>query len=170
MAIMKDTAILKKVPIFNSLNDRELERLSKIFKEVSFPTGAEIIREGETGEQMFILKEGTVDISKTLTLKVSRREFGQKEKTFIRLSAENGAFFGEMGMLEENFRSATVSAVTNCKLFTVEKVDFINFCEKEPSIGFRVVTNIARIISSRLRKTNEDVLKLTTALSLALSK
>ena len=49
-------------------------------------------------------------------------------------------------------------------------VKFIAFCEKEPSIGFRIVLTISRIISSRLRKTNEDVLKLTTALSLALSK
>ena len=161
---------MKKVPIFNDLVDMELEKLAKILKEVSFPSGSEILKEGDTGEEMFILKEGTVDISKTLTLKVGRREFGQKEKSFIRLSAEHGAFFGEMGMLEENIRSATVTAVTDCKLYIIEKEDFIAFCEKEPSIGFRIVLTISRIISSRLRKTNEDVLKLTTALSLALSK
>ena len=167
---MTDIRFLEKVPIFSNLADKELESLAKILKEVSFPSGSEILKEGGTGEEMFVLKEGTVDISKTLTLKVGRKEFGQKEKSFIRLNAENGAFFGEMGMLEKNFRSATVTAVTNCKLYTIEKVDFMKFCEKEPSIGYRIVLNIACIISSRLRKTNEDVLKLTTALSLALSK
>ena len=170
MGIMKDIDFLKKVPIFNDLTHTEIERLASILKEVSFPASSEILKEGRAGEEMFILKEGTVDISKTLTLKVGRREFGQKEKSFIRLNAENGAFFGEMGMLEENIRSATVTAVTNCKLYTIEKVDFMEFCEKEPNIGYHIVLNIARIISSRLRKTNEDVLKLTTALSLALSK
>ena len=167
---MSSIDFLKKVPLFNDLTVEELKLLSSIIKEVSFSAGSEIIREDETGEEMYILKEGTVDVSKTLTMKIARGEFGQKEKSFIRLSGENRAFFGEMGMLEKNLRSATVTAVSDCKLCIIKKKDFEAFCEKQPTIGYRIVRALACIVSSRLRKTNEDVLKLTTALSLALEK
>ncbi len=167
---MTSIDFLQKVPLFSDLTGKELKLLTSIIKEVSFSAGSEIIREGGTGEEMYILKEGTVDVSKTLTMKIARGEFGQKEKSFMRLSAENGAFFGEMGMLEKNLRSATITAVSDCKLCRIRKKDFEAFCEEQPTIGYRIVGSIARIVSSRLRKTNEDVLKLTTALSLALEK
>ena len=117
---------------------------------------------------MYIIQEGTAEVSRTLTLKVTKREFGQKEKTFIRLGA--GFFFGEMALMENDVRSATVATVTDCKLFEILREDFDHLCETRPDIGYKILRNIARTISGRLRRTNQDVLKLTTALSLALAK
>jgi CRP-like cAMP-binding protein len=117
---------------------------------------------------MYIIQEGTVEISRTLTLKITRSDFGQKEKTFIRLGG--GFFFGEMALLENDVRSATVTTVTECSFFVMLNQDFDRHCEKLPEIGYHILRNIARTLATRLRRNNQDILKLTTALSLALTR
>ncbi len=165
-----DLAFLSKVSIFGDLSEAQLQKMRSIMRKEQFNPGSMVVREGDVGDAMYILEEGTVDISKTLMLRVGRHDFGQREKTMARLSGEHHAFFGEMAMLEKHGRSATVRAVTRCCLFVIEREDFERVCEENPLMGYRIVTNIARIVSSRLRTTNQDVLKLTTALSMALKR
>ncbi|MFC1552211.1 cyclic nucleotide-binding domain-containing protein [Candidatus Latescibacterota bacterium] len=155
--------------LFRGLTDKELKHISGIMKRKDVNTGKIIINEGETGNELFLLEEGVVDVNKTLTIVTSKNEFGTKERSFIRLTGENHCAFGEMALFGNGERSATVKAVTKCKLFVLESEDFINLCKEYPQIGYTVVTNIALILSAHLRKTNDDVIKLTTALSLALS-
>ena len=155
--------------LFNGLSDKELKLVSDIVKRKEVKTGSIIINEGDTGNELFLLDEGTVDIHKTLTFVTSKHELGTKERSFIRLSGEDHCFFGEMALFGSGKRSATVNAVTKCQLLVIEGDDFLKLCDDHPKIGYIVVTNIALILSDYLRKTNDDVIKLTTALSLALS-
>lgn len=163
----------KKLKNFNSLfkglSDKELKLVSEIVKKTEVEAGSIIICEGDTGNELFLLEEGVVDIHKTLTIVTSKHEFGTKERSFIRLSGEDHCFFGEMTLFGSGERSATVNAVTKCQLFVIKGEDFLKLCDNHPRIGYTVVTNIVLIISEYLRKTNDDVIKLTTALSLALS-
>ena len=163
----------KKLKNFNSLfkglPDKELKFVSDIVKRKEVEAGSIIISEGDEGNELFLLEEGTVDIHKTLTIITSKHEFGTKERSFIRLSGEDHCFFGEMALFGSGERSATVNAVTKCQLLVIEGDDFLKLCDDHPIIGYIVVTNIALILSDYLRKTNDDVIKLTTALSLALS-
>ncbi len=165
-----DLAFLQKVSIFLGLSEAQLQKMRSIMRKEQFNPGSVVVREGDVGDAMYILEEGTVDISKTLMLRVGRHDFGQREKTMARLSGEHHAFFGEMAMLEKDGRSATVRAVTRCGLFVIEREDFERVCEEYPLMGYRIVTNIARTVSNRLRTTNQDMLKLTTALSMALKR
>lgn len=165
-----DLAFLQKVTIFSGLSEAQLHKMRSIMRKEQFNPGSLVVREGDVGDAMYILGEGTVDISKTLMLRVGRHDFGQREKTMARLSGEHHAFLGEMAMLEKDGRSATVRAVTRCCLFVIEREDFERVCEEDPLMGYRIVTNIARTVSNRLRTTNQDVLKLTTALSMALKR
>ena len=165
-----DLAFLQKVPIFADLSDEQIRKVRSIMRKEEFNPGDAVIREGDVGDTMYILEEGTVEISKTLTLRVGRHDLGQREKTITRLSGESYACFGEMAMLDREGRSTTVRAVTPCRLFVVEREDFEGVCEEDLLMGYRIVTNIARIVSGRVRSTNQEVLKLTTALSLALKK
>ncbi len=155
--------------IFKGLTDKELKLISDIMKWKEVNTGTIIINEGETGNELFLLEEGVVDVNKTLTIVTSKNEFGTKERSFIRLSGENHCAFGEMALFGNGERSATVKAVTKCKLYVLESGDFTDLCKEYPQIGYTVVTNIALILAEHLRKTNDDVVKLTTALSLAFS-
>ena len=165
-----DLALLRKVPVFAGLSDEQIRKMCSIMRREEFDPGDVVIREGDMGDEMYILEEGTVDVSKVVMLRVGRRDFGQREKSIARLSGENHALFGEMVMLEREARSATVTAVTRCRLLVIEREDFERACEEDPLMGYRMAANIARRVSSMLRSSNEDVLKLTTALSLALKR
>ena len=165
-----DLALLRKVPVFAGLSDEQIRKMCSIMRREEFDPGDVVIREGDMGDEMYILEEGTVDVSKVVMLRVGRRDFGQREKTIARLSAENPLLFGDMAMLEREGRSATVTAVTRCRLFVIEREGFERVCEEDPMMGYRMVTSIARLVSGRLRDTNQQVLKLTTALTMALRK
>ncbi|MFC1693913.1 cyclic nucleotide-binding domain-containing protein [Candidatus Latescibacterota bacterium] len=160
---------LKEYTLFKGLTDRELQLISSIVTDTEINVGSFIIREGDVGDDLYLLEEGVVDIHKTLTFVTSKQDFGTKERTFIRLTGDDHCYFGEMALFGNGERSATVKAVTICKLLNIKNDDFREICEREPRIGYHVITNIALILAEYLRKTNEDVIKLTTALSLALS-
>ena len=155
--------------LFNGLSSSDLKLISDIVIRKEVEAGSIIIQEGESGSELFFLEEGIVDITRTLTIIASKHEFGTKERSFIRLSGENHCFFGEMSLFGNEERSATVKSVTKCQLLVMRGEDFKKLCNEHPKIGYIVVSNIALIISKYLRKSNDDVIKLTTALSLAFS-
>lgn len=119
---------------------------------------------------MYILVSGRVEVSRTLTLRLSEGGFGEGEKTFTQLDGKDHPLFGEMALLSEGSqRGATVTALTLCEMLEIQHGDFDRLCQKDPDLAYKVFRNMARSLSARLRSTNQDVLKLTTALSLALS-
>ena len=168
---MLDTEFLKKFPIFGGLTDTELNKIKNIITVTDMSAGSMIIKDGDRGEEMFILMEGDVEISKNMTMAFSPDQVVNKDKSLIKLSSKFYACFGEMALFEENSeRSATVTAVNNCKLAIINRVDFTKLVEDDTHIGFIVFRNLARIISDRLRRANKDILKLTTAFVLAIQK
>lgn len=168
-----DFEFLRQVTIFRGLSDEQIRKIHARLEKQTFTPGKPIIREGEidTDNTMYILKSGTVGITKSVTLKISQTETAQKEKNLIRLTGAMRPAFGDMSMFEEKGeRSATVTPLEECLVFVISKKDLEELAVEDPKIGYVIVTNIARQLCDRLRKTNNDVLKLTTALSLALSK
>jgi CRP/FNR family transcriptional regulator, cyclic AMP receptor protein len=166
-----DTAFLKNIPIFTGLTDAQCAKLVRIMKVQAVPAGASIIKEHERGTDMFILLEGDVEVSKTLMLKVAGRGLDTRDKMLQRLSASDHAFFGEMGFFDERSeRSASVVALTACEVAVVTKDEFFALAESDRDLGYIILKNIIRIVSVRLDKTTKDVVKLTTALSLALER
>lgn len=165
---MLDLEFLKKFPIFTGLSDEKLSKLRSIMRETEYPAASVIIRDGDRGEEMFILLDGEVEISKLMTIKMENYQASSKDKSLIRLSSKFFACFGEMALMEEKSeRSATVSAVTKCKLAIISRSDFTKLVESDYEIGTIVFRNLAKIISERLKKANKDILKLTTAFVLA---
>lgn len=155
--------------LLDGLSADELSRLSSIVAESAVEAGSVIITEGEAGDKLYLLADGVVDVFRTLTIVTSRNEFGTKERSFSRLSGGDHCFFGETAILGSGERTATVKAVTRCVLFEINADAFRALAAEHPSIGYVMVTNIARMLAGYLRKANDDVIKLTTALSLALS-
>ncbi len=160
--------LLKEVPIFADLTEDQLDKVMGIISRESFSKGSVIIQEGEEGNTMYILEKGTVEVSKTLTLKVSRHDLGRMEKTLIKLKGDEHPFFGEMALLESDERSATITAGEDSELLVIEREDFERLCEEFPEIGYKLIMNISKVLCSRIRKANRDISKLTTALSFAL--
>jgi len=163
--------ILHQVHIFSDLDSEQLKRVETICHEFKALSGERVITEGEKGEGVFILTEGSVEISKRLTL-LTHGEADTRDKKLIVLRAdhETGTFpvFGEMGLFLADERSATVTAVSTCTLLEIRTQDWLDLCEKDFKLGFYVTRRLMELVSERLRNTNRDVLKLTTALCLAL--
>jgi CRP-like cAMP-binding protein len=157
--------------IFQELDAEEISKFLGIARQVKFPKGTTIIREGELGETMYILAEGTVEVSKTLTLKKwGGLDYKEKEKILTKLSAADQPIFGEVALFENNVRTATVTALSDCVAWEVSRPDFHKLAEENPLLGYKIIKNIAKLLCWRLRKADEDTVKLTTALSLALRK
>jgi len=167
---MEDEKLLKAIPILRDLDEEELRQVLKIARPVQFPRGKVILKEGDTGETMYIIAEGMVEVSKTLVMMMGREDLQDRDKVLTKLSAEDHAIFGEVALFEKSKRTATVLALTDCRMLEISKPDFLRLAEENPRIGYKITRNIVQLLCSRLRKTDEDTIKLTTALSIALSR
>ncbi len=163
--------ILKKIPFFNGLSEEHLGLLKKIITVKEFAEGTEVIKEGEIGEEIYILLNGEVEVSKSLVLNLPGMNLGQMEKSLTKLTSAGFPFFGEMVLFTDKAeRTATVITTKPCTFAIIYKSDFINLAESNKEIGYILYKNIATVLAERLRKANNDILKLTTALTLVLSK
>lgn len=163
--------LLREFQIFADLTNEELHSFHSILKEVEISAGEQFITEGEIGDSIYLLMEGEVEINQALTLSMNKGEADNREKAIIKLSSSMHPLFGEMSMFNEGDpRTANVKAITPCKLIRIDKDNLFSICEKNTQIGFKVMRNLGGIISGNLKKSNQNVLKLTTAFSLILER
>lgn len=167
---MEEEKFLKAVPILRDLDGEEVRQFLKIARRVRVPRGQAILTEGQTGETMYIIEEGMVEVSKTLVKAGGQENSKDRDKVLTKLSADDHAIFGEVALFEQSKRTATVVAQTDCLLLEITKPNFLKLAEEYPRIGYKITRNIAELLCSRLRKADEDTIKLTTALSIALSR
>lgn len=163
---MNDLAALRDLTLFAGLSEEQLAAAASVGRRRRASAGMAILREGERGDSLFVLLAGSVETTKRLGLAAEAPGETEREKVLVRLVAPQ--VFGEMGLLEDAERSATVTAQTECELLEVSRADFEKLAQADPVLGYRLVRNIATVLSSRLRASGRDVVKLTLALSLAL--
>jgi len=101
-------------------------------------------------------------------MKLEEGDFREKEKILTRFKAEDNLVFGEMAMIDRENRSASVVTTTDCILLEIEREDFLDLLEKRPQMGVKILRRLAELLASRLRQSSQDVIRLTTALSIAL--
>jgi len=160
---------LQRFPIFQGLSAKNLEEVRRILHEKKIAANEFITREGERGDALFLLLSGRVEVTKSLTLMTGRNNLDTRDKSLMVLRAEDAPYFGEMALLkEDSCRTATVKAMEECLVGVLHRKDFIALCETDTGLGYRLLLNIARTLVGRLDKMNQDILKLTTAFSLAI--
>jgi CRP-like cAMP-binding protein len=86
----------------------------------------------------------------------------------IRFRAEEGVILGEMALIESDVRSATVTTLTPCLMLELTKENFYHLLEHNPKIGVKILLPLAQSLSQRLRKSSDELVKVTTALAIAL--
>jgi len=156
---------LAAISMFDGLSEAQLRAVAAVLRPRAFKAGETILREGETSDCLFCLLDGTVHTTKRLGIPGADGE-REVEKTLVRLSAPQ--FFGEIGLLGEGERSATVRAETDCAVEELARREFDRLVEADLALGYAIVRNVALVMVGRLHRTDRDVLKLTAALSLAL--
>jgi CRP-like cAMP-binding protein len=123
---------LKGIDLFSDLPGEELAQVALITEEAQRPAGAEIIREGEVGESLYIVVEGRVQVRKG-------------DKPVAELSERE--VFGEMALLDPAPRSATVKAVSDVTLLTIRREDFADIMAERHEIA----RGIIQVLTRRLR-------------------
>jgi len=149
---------LSQIPLFSSFADNResLMKLNDICSLKEFDKDVIVISEGDTGDDMFIMFDGIVEIRKNTR--------SGDEYTVVELKAEFNVFFGELAIVSEGERSATVITKSKCKFLVITKKDFEDFCEEHPTIGLHITREILKTVAERLRKTNDDMLTIFDAL------
>jgi CRP-like cAMP-binding protein len=159
----------RMVSLFQGLDEIQIRKIVEIMYVTDISSGEIITREGANEDTLFILLKGEVEISKRLLMPLFEGASDKQEKSLIHLSEKDHAFFGEMTLFEDKpERSASVTALSTCKVAELRKKDFLKILDQNPEIGSVVFKNIATELTRRLVKANKDILKLTTAFSLAL--
>jgi CRP/FNR family cyclic AMP-dependent transcriptional regulator len=167
----KDIQILQATDLFKNIGVVEIKKLLEICHKVNFTANEIIMKEGDIGDSLYIILRGTVEVIKSLVISEFSEDSyheAHKDKVFTKLDEKSHSIFGEIALLDERKRTATIRAVTGCSLFEIKKNDFLNIIENDNSLGCKILLNLARIVSTRLRKADEDTIKLTTVLSLVL--
>jgi CRP/FNR family transcriptional regulator, cyclic AMP receptor protein len=159
-------AYIKKNHLLKDLSESELQLILAGTTPREFQTDEVIMHEGDASNAMYIMCDGSVAITKRLTLELG--EDAPREKTMIRFRAEEGVILGEMALIENDVRSATVTALTPCLMLELTKEKFYLLLEQYPDIGVKILLRLAQYLSQRLRKASDELVKVTTALAIAL--
>ncbi len=166
-----DISLLQETELFRNLSPAQIRKVLNISQTVHFSENDIIMKEGELGDSMYIIMRGTVEVVKGLIMAgIEGDEVTEKNKIFTKLDASSHSVFGEIALLEELKRTATVRAITDCVLYKINKEDFLKLAEADYEFGYRILRNLAGIVSARLRKADEDTIKLTTVLSMIIKE
>jgi len=149
---------LRKIVLFQGIkdDDERLARLAGIVSVRRCKRGHYVITEGEEGSDFYILNKGTASVLK--------RTLDNDVYTMVTLTDGEHVFFGELALMDEELRSASVIADTDCEFLVINRDDFNRLGEEDPWLGLLVTRAIGRAVSRRLRKTNEDLITLFEAL------
>ncbi len=166
-----DIKTLKDFTLFKGLDDDQITKFGKIAREISIPAGDNFITEGEIGDSIFLLLDGEVEINQALTLPLGKGNTDNREKSIIKLSSSLRPMFGEMSLFhDDDRRTASVKALTDCQLVKILKNNLFRICDEYIEIGYVVMRNMSGVLCGNLIKANRNVLKLTTAFSLVLER
>jgi CRP/FNR family transcriptional regulator, cyclic AMP receptor protein len=119
---------LAKVPLFAGCSQRDLQTIARVVREIPHAAGTVIAREGEPGVGLFIIVEGTADVS-----------IGGRKKATL----GPGEFFGEIALLDGGPRTATVSAKTDMVLLGLTEWVFRGLMHEQPSIALKTLQQMA---------------------------
>ena len=124
---------LKQAKLFQGLPESEVRSIAKQMKTVNHPAGHEIVVRGENGVGFMVILDGTVTVS---TIQGKARTLGP------------GDSFGEMALLDQEGRSASIKADTDVSLATIPEWNFKPFLKEHPEVSYRLL----QVLSQRVRQ------------------
>lgn len=142
-----DISLLRATALFAELDDDELGRVAEICREQRYKSAETIFKEGEPGNRLFIITEGSVRISRTIP--------GAGEEALAVLKV--GACFGEMAVLDRSERSTDAIANEACTLHTISRADFEMLLDFDHELGYKVLKATVKLLCTRLRNTNDNL-------------
>jgi serine/threonine protein phosphatase PrpC len=134
--------VLAHMPLFARLTDRELLRVMQAVQVREFKDGEAVIREGDKGDELFIVLEGKVRVSRG-------------DQTLTHLGP--GEHVGEMALIRSLPRSASVTAAGTAELIAIRRADFFEILRKEHEVAVKMLWQFLGVLADRLDQTNSEL-------------
>jgi CRP/FNR family transcriptional regulator, cyclic AMP receptor protein len=125
--------LLRRTPLFSSCSKRELAEIATIADEIEISDGKAFIREGERGREFFAVIEGSVDV----------RKKGRR----VKIKGGN-EFFGEIALVSDTPRNATVTATSPVRALVITDRAFDNLMRRSPQLQLKVLRSLAERVAS----------------------
>ena len=132
--------------IFKGMAIKEVQYLLSLFKQVTVAEGKTIFVENMPGEALYLVQQGTVQISQLLA------EVDEQDLTTI----SAGKVFGELAVIDGGTRYATARAVKNSVLLVLKRDDFDQLVREKPRLGLQLTLNIVRLFSAKMRSSKKE--------------
>jgi CRP/FNR family transcriptional regulator, cyclic AMP receptor protein len=120
--------LIKRVPLFSHCSKKELGLIAQIADEIDLPEGKTLMREGDRGREFFVLVEGTADVHK-----------GKRKLSTL----GNGDFFGEIALVSQRPRTATVTTTSPARTLVVTEQSFRSLLDRAPDVQRKVLQALA---------------------------
>jgi CRP-like cAMP-binding protein len=133
---MERILFLRKVSLFAGLPPEDLKQVAAIGLEQLYQDGEEIVHQGDLGDELFIIISGQVRVIK-----------GSGEELAIRGAGE---YVGEMALLDQAPRSATLESKGEVRLLSIEKDDFDSILRQRPEVSLAIITVLCERLRQRL--------------------
>jgi CRP/FNR family cyclic AMP-dependent transcriptional regulator len=121
--------ILRQVPLFTNLDEKDLDQLARQMHERRFPEGAEVTTEGATGAGFFVIAEGNAEVT-----------IGGEHRATLGA----GDYFGEVALIDDGVRSASITAATDLLCYGLTPWEFRPFVEDHPQVAWALLETLAR--------------------------
>ncbi len=130
----QDTKVeaLKRAPLFEGLSKKELTQLARVSEDMEIPEGTTLTKEGEIGHEFFVIVDGETQVKR------KGRSLGTRGA---------GDFVGEIALLEQVPRTATVTAKTPLRVFVLTSTDFHHLLEENPKVERKVLRTLAKRVA-----------------------
>lgn len=139
---------LKNSILFNHLNLEEIAKIAFIAVEKEYEKDSVILSENMSSLALYVIQDGCVEILKVIG----------PEKTKTLMTLMNGECFGELSLFDDAPHSAIVKATDDTKLLVIEKSRFDELVERDPELTIKILKKLIKILSYRLRQSNEQML------------
>ena len=150
---MIEIDFLDKVQIFQGLNEEQLAEVIKYCEGVKFQPGAKLFKQGEDAAYMWIVKEGQVD------LRFDAGGGDSTEEHTISSISEAGAFGWSSFTSPNKYRLSGYCAGMACNLIKVDREGLRQLFEKDPQIGYVVISNVAAVVGTRFHEFQEEAVR-----------
>ena len=139
--------VLKKIPLFQEISEEFLGEVAGRCEEQVFQPRDLVFREGQRGDRLYMILAGTVRITKNI------EGIGEEQLALLK----EGAYFGEMALVDEAPRSADARAAVETRLAVMRKADLEELMFANRELASEILWNFVRTLSRRLRETNEKL-------------
>lgn len=162
-----------RIAVFADFEPHEMELVTPHFSTLCCKAGEVLIEEGTVGSSMYIMVSGKVRVSKAMLLKgmtLPLTEMQSPRKVLATLNGADYPLFGEIALIDEDIRSATVTVIEDACFLSIDRDTFFSIIEQHPVIGVRLLRTLGQRLAATVRKGNAELIKLTTALALSLNQ